>query len=226
MTQIEKLKKEQMYLKEVRGILNDRLEDKVDMIILVNKYISENFNAIKDAEELEKKPKLTPDEENLIKYRKLKEDFEKARDNRYGYYRKCAGDWGGFDKLTPEQKIKHNELEKIEDDIRKEIKRMEENELNKPKTIKINNKSYIVANAYESHRGWGPRYRCIIVGETEKMYKIQFVRSKFDRLDSAQTSYYHYEYPTTINDKLATKGKNRVKEIKIYEEDTYERLCD
>jgi len=221
MTQINNLKKEQTILKQVLSLLNDNIEGKDDIKILLNHYIYTNDTVIKEAE----KPKLSPDEENLIKYRKLEKDLIKARNEAYGYFRKSAGDWGGRDKLTPEQKIKHNELEKIEDDIRKEIKRMEENELNKPKTIKIGNKSYMVANSYGSNRGWGEPDRCIIVGETDKMYKLQFVSSKYDHSDSYQTSYYHYEYPTELKDKFTNKKKENIKVLKIYEKDTYETLC-
>jgi len=219
MTQIEKLKKEQTILKQVLSLLNDNIEGKDDIKILLNHYIYTNGTVIKEAE----KPKLTPDEENLIKYRKLEKDYIKARNEAHGYFRKSAGDWGGRDKLTPEQKIKLNELEKIENDIRNEITRMEENELNKPKTVKIGNKSYMVANSYG--RDWGTD-RCIIVGETDKMYKLQFVSSKYDHSDSYQTSYYHYEYPTELKDKFTNKKKENIKVLKIYEKDTYETLLN
>jgi hypothetical protein len=192
----------------------------------MTQIIDKEITTIKERIEELKTPPLSEDEKNLIKYRQLQKDFNKARNEDYGYFRKCVGDWGGRDKLTPEQVIKLKDLEKITDDIRKEIKRMEENELNKDKTVKIGNKIYIVAESYGSNRGWGKPDRCIIVGETDKMYKIQFVESKFDGWDKQQTSHYHYEYPTELKDKFSNKGKKTVKPMKIYEKDTYETLCD
>jgi len=218
---LEALKNEQTTLKQVLSLLNNNVQGKNDLKILLNHYIYTNDGIIKEAE----KHKLTPDEENLLKYRQLEKDFIKARNEAYGYFRKSVGDFGGRSNMTPEQIIKHNELEKIEDDIRKEIKRMEENELNKSKEVKINNKIYKVVKVY-SGRGWGRADRAIIVGETSKMYKLQFIGTKFTGSDKQQTSYYKYEYPTTLNEKFATRAKDNVKELKIYENDTYETLCD
>jgi len=218
---LETLRNEQTTLKQVLSLLNNNVQGKDDIKILLNGYIYKNSIVIKEAE----KPKLTPDEDNLLKYRQLQKDFIKARNEDNAYFRKSVGNFGGRDNLTPEQVIKHNELEKITDDIRKEMKRMEENELNKPKEIKINNKIYKVVNVY-SGRGWGRADRAIIVGETSKMYKLQFIETKFQGWDNNQTSKYTYEYPKTLNDKFATRGKENVKEIKMYEIDEYEQLCD
>jgi len=219
--ELQKLQTQNENLVKAKLLLND-----TNISWVVSQIIDKEITTIKERIEELNKPPLSEDEKNLIKYRKLEKDFNKARNEDYAYFRKCAGDWGGMDKLTPEQKEIKRQMEEITDDFRKEIKRMEENELNKPKTVKIGNKSYIVANSYGSNRGWGQPDRCIIVGETDKMYKIQFVPSKFDGWDSQQTSHYHYEYPTELKDKFTNKGKKTVKQIMIYEKDTYETLCD
>lgn len=226
---MEKIKKEQTTLKEVLTLLNDNIKGKDDVKILLKKYIYQNSKTIyiyeetiKDAEKAAKEEaekKVLPQDENLVKYRQLEKEFLIARNNISKFFSEVGYD---NDNFSPEQKIKCEELKKIESDISKKIEHLRENELNKPKVLKIGDKTYQVIQIYTGYRT-GPR--AIIVGETAKMYKLQLIGTSSLGLDHNQTSKYKYDYPTAITDNIIIKGKKSVSLIKMYDEDTYETLC-
>jgi len=215
---LETLKNEQITLKEVLSLLNQKITGKDDIKILLNHYIYSNDTKIIEME----KAKLTPDEENLLKYRELQKEYQKADNIQTKYFREHSGN-RGIDNFNQEQTLKYAELEKITNDIYNKQKHLRENELNKQKEVKIGDKKYKVVRVPTG--SWSSS-RAIITGETAKMYKLQFIEEKYLKMDSQQTSYYKYDYPKTLNTKFASKAKDGVSVVKIYEDDTFERLCD
>jgi len=169
--------------------------------------------------EIEVKEKNKPiniDVENLEKYNNLVKEYKEAskKEDKFFYEKKSLH--GGIDSLSPEDLIIYNGLKNKKNELYDKYKKMEENELNKPKEITINQKKYKVCKTYSSYR----EDRGIIVGETAKMYQIQYAGTKYIESDEYQTSTYIYEYPKSL-EKSVNKKKNGVTIVKMYESDEY-----
>ena len=196
-------------LKEERNNLKLVIEEKRKLKAIIKAEI--------EIEEKKIKKPINIDDENLEKYKNLVKEYEEAskKSDKFFYEKKSLH--GGLDSLSPEDRIIHDEQISKQNELYRKYKKMEENELNKPKEITINNKKYKVCQTYESYL---PE-RAIIVGETDKMYKLQYIKSKCIGYDEYQSSYYIYDYPKSLENKLKNKKKDSVKILKMYESDEY-----
>jgi len=138
---------------------------------------------------------------------------------------------------TEEQKEllkKYNELEKkrwIHGDwegnqIREvEVKEVQKN-LKFQKSIFVEDKEYKLFSYSQKHSY--KSYRCIIISETDKFYKILPIEKNLTHFDEQQTAHYKYEYPIIIReDKIIKYCKKRYMGIiEYYEKDTDYSMCD
>jgi hypothetical protein len=133
---------------------------------------------------------------------------------------------------TEEQKEllkKYRELEKTKYNKNdcNEIERSEIGEKIKfQKSIFVEDKEFKIFSYSEKHSY--SRYRCIIISETDKFYKILPIDKVFTHFDDNQSSHYKFEYPVIIReDKIIKYHKNRYfSPVEYHREDTDYTLCD
>jgi hypothetical protein len=102
------------------------------------------------------------------------------------------------------------------------LRKLEENDLNIQMEATINNKKYKVCYSFDNHT----KRMGIIVGETNKFYKIQSIKRKLLGYDAQQTSHYIYELPTEITGKSYKVSKDNIYKFMIYEDLTDYQMID
>jgi hypothetical protein len=155
--------------------------------------------------------KKAPKKEEVIKEKEEVKEIKSKLETDLETYKKLVNE------LNPIRYSRNIKEEARADELKEQIKYLEENDLKIQKTVIIDNVEYKIGY----YMFYFKSVRVIITGETNKFYKIKEVRSKLLNTDAGGFMYSKYMYEDTLkNDSKEVKMiKTNVKPVFVYESD-------
>jgi hypothetical protein len=179
-------------------------------------------------EDIEKlKPKLTPLQLAMKKYEELEKSIKRLSDEKDKYWNECrlrtGSQWAGLSEFTEEEQDRIQLYREQYSELLHTQNDMKVNELNIPKEVIINNKSYKMIRAHGKYKS----PLAIVVGETNKFYKIIVCKDKIIKDFDGYSWTHDFIIPTYIDEtKIEKIGKKHLRYVNIYEETEFNTYMD
>jgi len=179
-------------------------------------------------EEIENlKPKLTPLQFAMKKYEDLEKEYKKLEKQKDEFWQQCVIRSGrrfaGLSEFSDEEQDRIQIFREQMSVILNTQQEMRENELNIPKEVNINNKSYKMIRAYGKYKS----PLSIVVGETNKFFKVIICKDKVIRDYDGYSWTHDFIIPDQIDEsKIEKIGKKHLRYVNIYEKTTFETYMD